>query len=941
MATVVNINADLDSDHELWMKTNNTYIFACFVSFLFLSACSQQETAVNQSAVVRLFDIFEADDLMGKVTPDNAGWKRIEWQAEDMTPWQPPAKPENGDVQESVAQTSALGFAALNDLGDLKIDQERLMGTIAGPAPVLHFALLENRGGADTVKFIDVRMKVTGAKQVWLRSQGEETVDDSELVNWASQSKSQDSSVDAVDDRSHTYRFELRSGGNRPGGRRGDPGRRGGRRGPGGGGGPGGPGGPGGGPPPGFMPPPGFAPPPGFTPPRGFGGFPGQGRSRQDLRHFSLTFRDCADGANFSIESVRFISEKEEKLKESSGQQWTGLSDIYRETLAAKTSETMQFPLRALPERPWLDLAIGTTEDAPVTFTVSVANREGAKESDPNALIERTVTIANRWQTLRIDLAEYAGKSVVVELALSGEKKGLWGYWGAPVIRSSLATVQHPIASDSSDKNRKPHGVIFLVIDTLRADHLNIYGYERETLIHLKKLADEGVAFSNAIAQGTMTKISTPSMVTSLYPISHRVLGMDSGLPASAKTIAEVFREAGYATVSYSSVPFTGRSNNMHQGYEELHESGSISANEYRTKTSQHYVDRFIRWLEEHHDVPFFTFLHLFDPHSPFRPRPPYDTLWGAPGNEERLAEIEEDIREHNVRTGMDNMPHKDEYLKTGNDPDELLQIYTDWYDGSIRGADAEIGRLFQALREMGIEDDTLIVFAADHGEELWDHGQFFHGQSAYGELSQVPLVFCWPNNPAIRKGVMVDHVVENVDIMPTLLELSGIEGPSNMQGRSLVPLLNGSGNAAWQERVAVTQAMVGGSRGGGFPDGRVQEPHFGIIEDGWKLVRKEVDPALEQELFEHATDPLDQKDLIESVDNGERVGAITETFEKWKARMESEQLPSDEEMSQELSSGELRRLQALGYVGGGVQTKGGNTDNKGDESSEDKDGDR
>ncbi|MDA1272740.1 MAG: sulfatase [Verrucomicrobia bacterium] len=952
------------------MKTNNSLILSGFVFCLFLSACGQKVTIEEQATTVRLFDIFEAEDLIGKITPDNAGWKRIEWSAEEMAPWQPPAKAEDGGVQESPKPAPNLGFRALNDLDVIKIDQGGLQGTIAGPAPVLHFALGKNRGGADAVKFVEVSMRVTGSKHVWLRSQGEETVDDAALVDWASKSDSWNGSVEVVDGQVHTYRFEVSSAGSGRGGR-GGPGVR------------GGPGGNRGGPPNGagfplpdgggFRPPPdgGFVPPDGagFGPPQGDGGFgqrggrgfgrrggggfgpPGGGgfpggfpfpsggdAGRQDLRHFSLTFRDCGAGAGFAVESVRLVSEKEVKLAEPSGQQWAGLSEIFRETLATKTSETIRMSLRDLPQRPWLDLAIGTTERTPVTFVVSIANRGESEGSESKALMERTVTIPNRWQTLRVDLAAYAGKSVVMKLALKGETKGLWGFWGAPTIRSSLATVQQPIAGTSSKKARRPRGVIFLVIDTLRRDHLNIYGYERETLVHLKKFADEGVAFANAIAQGTMTKISQPSMVTSLYPVSHTVLGMDRGLPASAVTIAEAYREAGYATVSYSSVPFTGKSNNMHQGYEELHESGSISDTEYRTKTSQHYVDRLIQWLEEHQDTQFFAFLHVFDPHSPFRPRPPYDTIWGAPGTEERMAKIEEDIRASNVRTAMDNMPHKDEYLKTGNDPDELLRIYKDWYDGSIRGADAEIGRLFQALREMGLEDDTLIVFSSDHGEELWDHGQFFHGQSVYGELSQVPLVFRWPNNPGIQKGVMVDHVVENVDIMPTLLELSGIEGPSNMQGRSLVPLLDGSGNAAWKKRVAVTQAMVGGPMGGGGRGGGGQKPHFGIIEEGWKLVSKEIDPDPVKELFHREDDPLDQKNLIESEGQGERARAIGKTFEEWKSKMEAAKLPSDEEMSKELTSDELRRLQALGYVGGGVQTKG--SDDSKDQSNK-KDADK
>lgn len=615
------------------------------------------------------------------------------------------------------------------------------------------------------------------------------------------------------------------------------------------------------------------------------------------------------------------MSEREEKLKEPSGQQWAGLAEIYHATLAAKTPETIRVPLRQLPERAWLEFSVGTKEDAPVKFKVTISNRDGTKEAAPAVVFERTVTIPNRWQTARIDLASYAGKSVLVELALAGEKKGLWGYWGSPVVRSPLASVP-ATTSDGSQAKRKPRGVIFLVIDTLRKDHLNIYGYSRETLVHLKKFADEGVAFSHAISQGTMTKISVPSMVTSLYPISHTVLGFDKGLPASAKTIAEVFHEAGYATVAYSSVAFTGKMNNMHQGYDELHEKGSISDSAYDSKTARHYVDRVIPWIQEHRDAPFFVFLHVFDPHSPFRPRPPYDTLWGAPGSKDRLAELEADMRKNNVSTPM-GLPQKKDYLKTGNDPEELLKIYTDWYDGSIRGVDAEIGRLLEALREMGLDQDTLMVWGTDHGEEFWEHGRLFHGHSVYGELNQVPLVFHWPNSPEVRKGAMIDKQVQNIDIMPTILALAGIQGPTNMQGRSLVSLLNGSGAATWEEHPAFTQAMVGGEPGAGGPPGRgTEKPHFGIIDRSWKLVRKEVDPEAQEELYEHPLDSLNLTNVIKSDGPSARVRALTETLEAWKSKARAAQLPSDETMTQQLSSEELRRLRALGYLGGGSPTR-------------------
>jgi arylsulfatase A-like enzyme len=836
-------------------KGNHARLILGLVGSLIWTGCQQKVPSKNQAAVFRLFDLFQPEDLTGKVTPEDAGWKRLEWPAQHMAPWNPPPKTDDETLKPATTPMPAIGFRALSDLAELKIEQGRLTGAVTGPAPVLHFALKENRGGAESVKFIEVRMNVSGAKQVWLRPEAGASVDDSALVGWA-QANSWNPSVEVEENKLHIYRFKIPS-----------------NRGP-------------------------------------------RGRGAGDLRHFSIAFREC-NSAKFSIESVRLVSEREERLKEPSGQQWAGLAEIYRATLAAKTPETIRIPVRELPERARLDFAIGTKEDVPVKFKVTISNRGNSKESSSAVVFERTVTIPNRWQTARIDLAAYTGKSVVVEFALEGERRGLLGYWGSPTIRSLNGSARSTSATNRPKTPRKPRGVIFLVVDTLRKDHLNIYGYPRETLVHLKKFAEDGVAFSHAISQGTMTKISIPSMVTSLYPLSHTVLKSDKALPASATTIAELFREEGYATVAYSSVPFTGKSNNMHQGYDELHEKGSIADSEYKSKTARHYVDRLITWLKEHRDEPFFVFLHVFDPHPPFRPPPPYDTLWGAPGSKDRLAELEADMRKNNVPMPM-GLPRKQDYLKTGNNPDELLKIYLDWYDGSIRGVDAEIGRLLEALKETGLDQDTLMVFSSDHGEEFWEHGRLYHGHSVYGELNQVPLVFRWPNNADLRKGAMIDKQIENIDIMPTILELAGIQGPTSMQGRSLVPLLNGSGIATWQERPALTQAMV-------VPDpplGGRPQPHFGIIDHGWKLVSKEVDPKALQELYEHPIDSLNFTNVIKTEAAASHVKALTETLEAWKSRARTAQLPSDDTTMAQLSSEELRLLRALGYVGGGTSAR-------------------
>jgi len=887
-------------------------LLACAV--LLLPGCQPKSAPKTQSTVFRLFDLFQPEDLTGKVSPEDVGWKRVEWQAQEMVPWTPSPKSDDTN-SKAKGPPSAIGFHALKDVAELKVDQGKLVGDITGASPMVLFSLKDNRGGAESVKFVEVRMNVSGAKHAWLRSEGGSDLDEKTLTNWAARSEKWNPSVDLTEGKVQTYRFELSSG------------RRGGER-----------------PPPPPMPPATNAapatnatpetakapatnaPPPAPRPGPPPGGPPPGGTDRSaDLRQFALAFREGQSG-KVSIESVRFVSEREEKLKDESGQQWAGLADIYHASLAAKAPESIRIPVRELPPGARLEFSYGTKEDAPVKFKITVSPRERTKESAPVVAFERTVTIPNRWQTARIDLSAYAGKSVLLELALAGEQRGLWGYWGSPTIRgSALGQAKGQPSGNGTQAQRKPRGVIFLVTDTLRKDHLNIYGYHRETVIHLKKFAEEGVAFNHSISQGTWTKVSVPSMMTSLYPLTSTVLDMEHSLPASAKTIAEVFRDAGYATVGYSSVPFTGKGNNMHQGYDELHESGSISDRDYNSKTARHYVDRLISWLKEHGDEPFFVFLHVFDPHSPFRPRPPYDTLWGAPGAKERMVEIDAAISKHKVKA-MFGLPHKDEYVaKTGNDPDELLKIYKDWYDGSIRGMDAEIGRLLEALREMGLEQDTLMVWAADHGEEFWEHNQLFHGQNVYGELNQVPLVFHWPSSPEVKKGVMIEQQVQNLDIMPTILELAGIQGPTNMQGRSLVTLLNGRGLSTWQEQPAITQTMVDTDPPpGSASSNKVQKAHFGIIERNWKLVRKEVDPEALQELYQHPVDSLNLTNVLKSGSSSSnslsaRVKPLEETLESWKAIAKAAQLPNDETMTSQLSSEELRRLRALGYVGGGT----------------------
>lgn len=463
----------------------------------------------------------------------------------------------------------------------------------------------------------------------------------------------------------------------------------------------------------------------------------------------------------------------------------------------------------------------------------------------------------------------------------------------------------------AGEDSTRPRGVIVLWIDTLRLDHLDAYGYERETAPNLKRMASEGVLFTNSVAQATWTKVSTPSLVTSLYPSTHGVKEFSGFLPASAITLAEMYRDAGYATVSFASNLFTGQFTNLHQGFEELHEDGSLPEIG-SSKTSREYIDRFARWLEAHHDVPFFALLHLYDPHDPFEPRPPYAALWADPEMKERhekeLAEVRKVIAEPLAR--QFGMPSRKELEQAGIDAGAYVGYYKDWYDGSIRGLDVEVGRLFEQLRSLGLEETTLVVFAADHGEEFLDHGSMFHGQTVYGELTRVPLLMRWP--AGFPGGRTIDATTRTIDIMPTLLSLSGIDAPQGMQGQSFASLLTGDDAPSSSQPAISEKAKTVPGAAAPWP---AETESYAIVEGEWKLIHNRIPAAgaPEFELYRFFDDPLDGNDV--AGEHPDVVSRLAQALEGWYKMANAAKLKPDAENTEGMSQEQLERLRSLGYI--------------------------
>jgi len=460
--------------------------------------------------------------------------------------------------------------------------------------------------------------------------------------------------------------------------------------------------------------------------------------------------------------------------------------------------------------------------------------------------------------------------------------------------------------------------VLLIQGDTLRADHLDVYGYERPTAPVLHRLADEGALFRHAITQTSWTKAATPAVMTSLYPSTHGVHKITDRLPASATTIAEAFRDAGYATLSFSSVSFTGQFTNLHQGFEELHESESTAgrAGPRGTKTAREFVDRFVDWLDGHRDVRVFVYLHFFDPHSPYEPNRPFDTLWAdAKGREAYLGQ-QEMLKKvvADAFLAQRGMATPAELARAGIDEQAFIQYSKDWYDGSIRGMDTEVGRLVESLRELGLERRSVVAFYADHGEEFHDHGRMWHGQSVYGEMIRVPLILWAPGR--IAQGLRVDEPGELIDVMPTLLEASGVRSPAAAQGQSLLPLVRRPGGSGvveaasvWERRPLVAEKQPMGDRE--FPGAGES---YTIIEGRWKLIHNAVRAPgkPEFEVYDFYGDPLDRRDVAR--EHPEVVERLAKALESWKEKARAARLKAEAEGA-DLGAEQLERLRSLGYI--------------------------
>jgi arylsulfatase A-like enzyme len=333
--------------------------------------------------------------------------------------------------------------------------------------------------------------------------------------------------------------------------------------------------------------------------------------------------------------------------------------------------------------------------------------------------------------------------------------------------------------------------LVLIVIDTLRADHLGIYGYERATSPHIDRLAKRGLVFANALAASSWTKPSVASLFTSRYPSEHGAISFERDLTSTLPTLAEMLREAGYHTLGVSgNFVHVAERTGFARGFDAFEtlvfevegpggqtllampgEDGDLDY--LRAPTGSEVNRRVLELLPAPESAPVFLYVHYMEPHPGYAPPEPQRSAFvtdpaaharGTPATASYLSNLAASA--------------------TDLEPAERQRLI-DLYDAEIAAVDEAVGELVRALEDGGYMENTVIAVTSDHGEEFGDHGSWFHGLTLNRECLRVPIVFHDARKGG--SGVRRQDPVDLLDVTTTLLALAGVAPPPSMHGRDLL----------------------------------------------------------------------------------------------------------------------------------------------------------
>jgi arylsulfatase A-like enzyme len=357
---------------------------------------------------------------------------------------------------------------------------------------------------------------------------------------------------------------------------------------------------------------------------------------------------------------------------------------------------------------------------------------------------------------LDLDLGRFAGPAT---LRLAAETPGTprapektFALWSRPVL--------HAVAPGGARPN-----LLFVTIDALRADHVGAYGYARPTTPALDRLAAEGIRFARAFTNAPMTVPSLPQIFTSRhFPTA-----------ASPTLVSSLFAAGFPHTKAIVHNPYL-------EYFLQLDARDGFDSVSGVTWRADRIAAKGLEWIDARRGERWALYLHVLDVHTPYRVRPPAGTRFSDPAYRGPVG------------YGWGDVDGAQQGRYDDADRAEVVARY----DAALRFVDDHLGALFDALRARGLLDRTLVVVSSDHGEELWDHGGFFHGVSLYDEQLHVPLIVRLPNGA--RAGTVVERTVRAIDIAPTIADALGAPLFPEFEGESLLPLVADAAGGADRE---------------------------------------------------------------------------------------------------------------------------------------------
>jgi arylsulfatase A-like enzyme len=542
----------------------------------------------------------------------------------------------------------------------------------------------------------------------------------------------------------------------------------------------------------------------------------------------------------------------------------------FRAALVASTPAEFRYRLR-VPDRALLTFSIGIAETGETSSGMTLpGNRmrfriNVSEEASKGVVYERAIHIARRreWIEQSVDLRRFSGR----EVWLTFETDFPGAEAGAPL--PLVGVFADPVLHDRAAYGRG-RAVVVISIDTLRRDHVSVYGYPRRTTPGLEALARDALVFDDAVSTSSWTLPAHASLLTSTYPSVHGAVDMKRGLSPEWPNLASILRDNGFFTQAFVTHTYLSRDYGFGEGFDSHHYMPETRAEEV--------TNRAISFLRSRGDRDFFLFLHYYDPHWHYDPPSPYDkkfdpTYTGATsGVWWEFKELGEDI-----------------------EPRDLHHIEA-LYDGEISYTDRHIERFLQEMKRLNIFGKALVVVTSDHGEEFLDHGEWEHQKTLYEEQIRVPLLVKLPESK--RSGERVKRQVSLVDVAPTIVDVLELPPQGSFQGTSLLSTFNESElPEAWAER----ELTLDGS-------------HLITLRRGagaMKAIFRRKGQVTSTTLFDLGTDALEGVPL-EDPRARERFYKRLEAFvSEAEARREGKR----DSPPVELGAEELERLRALGYL--------------------------